>query len=135
MVVHDVVLDLGGHLAMYMLGLMLLDVDGGQGLRSAEDPIVDAREDITLQRIEEWRSGWSVGRISYGAGLRFEIWICWGTRYGLWVTGDYGMLGYTYIIRRQETIGNIEIKSPKSNSQFSIKQRQSFDGRYTLAYL
>lgn len=51
MMVHDVVLDLGGHLAMYMLGLVLLDVDGGQGLRSAEDSIVDAREDITL----EWR--------------------------------------------------------------------------------
>lgn len=30
--VHDVVLNLGGHLAMYMLGLVLLDVDGGQGL-------------------------------------------------------------------------------------------------------
>lgn len=48
-VVHDVVLDLGGHLAMYMLGLVLLDVDGCQGFRSAQDPIVDARKDITLK--------------------------------------------------------------------------------------
>jgi len=117
-VVHDVVLDLGGHLAMYMLGLMLLDVDGGQGLRSAEDPIVDAREDITLQRIEERRSGWSVGRISYGGDLGLKIWICRGTRYGLWVTGGLRDAG-VYIYNPQAR-NNREHRDQITQIQFAI---------------
>lgn len=41
-------LDLGGHLAMYMLGLVLLNVNGGQSFCSTEYAVVDTRENITL---------------------------------------------------------------------------------------
>lgn len=92
-VVHDIVLDLGGHLAMYMLGLMLLDVDGGQGLRSAEDAVVDAREDITLEhRDTEVRDRMPSSDAAAVRGGK----------------------------ENRNNRNNIENKSPKSNLNFSI---------------
>lgn len=46
MVLHDVVLQLCAHLAVYVAALVLADV--GERLRSAENAIVEAGEDIAL---------------------------------------------------------------------------------------
>jgi len=52
MMVHHIVLDLGGHLAMYMLGLVFLNVTGGESFRSTKYAVVDTRKNITLYRRE-----------------------------------------------------------------------------------
>lgn len=48
--VHGVVLQLCAHLAVYMAALVLADV--GQRLRSAEDVVVEAGEDVALPGYE-----------------------------------------------------------------------------------
>lgn len=48
MMVHDIVLELRGHLGMSMTTLVLLDVHSSQSFSSAQDAIVQSRKDITL---------------------------------------------------------------------------------------